>query len=134
LLIALVNNANLMLMRMAQRGHDLGVRSALGASRWRLARLLMGENLLLTAIGALAGIGLAQALLAQYRALGSTLPRIAEVAIDARVAAFAAGLALLSGIVFALLPVVLGRAPRADGASRASAGRDPQRVRDGLAA
>lgn len=135
LLIALVNNANLMLMRIAQRAQDLGVRAALGASRMRLARLLMAENIVLVAMGAGAGIALATVLLAQYRALGPAVPRIAEVGMSADVLAFAGGLALLSALVFCLLPL-MPRAIVAAGSTLqsrgASSGRDPQRVRDGL--
>jgi putative ABC transport system permease protein len=136
LLIALVNTANLMLMRLAQRGRDLGVRAALGASRWRLARLVMGENLLLVAAGTLAGLVLTTALLAQYRALGPAVPRLAEVGLTGAVVAFAVALATIGAIVFAVLPVAVGAIGHATGAAQAargaSAGRDSQRVRDAL--
>ena len=137
LLIALVNNANLMLMRIAQRAHDLGVRAALGASRWRLARMLIGENLVLVTLGAGAGVALAATLLAQYRALAApAVPRLAEVTMGWPVLAFAAALAVLSSIALALLPFALGAVGAAGGATKsargASAGRDPQRVRDAL--
>ena len=136
LLISLVNNANLILMRVAQRAQDLSVRAALGASRWRLARLLMGENLLLVVLGGIAGVALAALLLAEYRALGPAVPRLAEVTLSFEVVGFASALVLLSGIVFSLLPLVFGMigdtAAALQQARGASAAKDPQRFRDGL--
>ncbi len=134
LLIALVNNANLMLMRLAQRSRDLAVRAALGASRWRLARLLVGENLLLVGAGTGFGVLLAAVLLERYRALGPALPRLAEVRIDPTVLGFAVLLALAVSLALALLPIalgVLGRGPARD-ARGASATRGQERLRDAL--
>lgn len=134
LLIALVNNANLMLMRLAQRRRDLEVRAALGASRWRLARLLVGENLLLVGTGAGFGVLLAAFLLERYRALGPALPRLAEVRIDPTVLGFAALLALGVALALALLPIalgVVGRGPARE-ARGSSTSRGQERLRDGL--
>jgi len=136
LLIALVNIANLMLMRITERAQDLGVRAALGASRWQLARLLMGESALLTLLGALCGVALAWGLLQAYAALGPVLPRLAEVRLDWRVIGFAAALALACAVVLGLLPVVLGIVGDvAGGLQRArgtSAGRPRSLLRSGL--
>src|SRR6185312_13144680 len=60
LLIACVNLASLLLARSAARAHELGVRLALGASRWRIARQVAIEGLLLAAFGAIGGIWFAQ--------------------------------------------------------------------------
>jgi predicted permease len=135
LLIALANAANLVLMRIAQRRGDLGVRAALGAGRWRLARLVLGENLWLVAGGAFAGVVVAAVLLAQYRALGPAVPRIAEVALDANVLAFALAVASGAALLLSLVPLaagVLDTGRTASGARGASSGREPARLRDSL--
>jgi predicted permease len=136
LLIALVNIANLMLMRATERAQDLAVRRALGADRRRLARLLVCESLLLAFLGAAAGLALAALLLELYVALGPNLPRLAEVAIDGRVIAVVAGVATLCGLVLGVVPLLFEGAD--DGAPRqsrgASAGRRQQLLRNGLVA
>jgi putative ABC transport system permease protein len=106
LLIAIVNVANLVLMRATERMRDLAVRAALGASRKRLARFLITENLLLAAVGGLAGLGLASLLLTLYRGLGPELPRLVEVGIDARVAGFVALVVLANGLLLGLVPLL----------------------------
>ena len=100
LAIALVNIANLVLMRMTERTQELGVRAALGASRQGLARLLVMESLVLAVVGGVVGIGLASLLLEVYRAIGPGLPRLAEVAVDGRAISFCILLTLASGVVF----------------------------------
>jgi putative ABC transport system permease protein len=136
LLIALVNVANLMLMRLAQRRADLAIHAALGAGRWRLARLVLSENALLVAAGTIGGMALARVLLAEYRAFGPAVPRLAEVGMSGSVVAFAAAIAVGSAIVFTLLSVaagtVSGAALLTPAARGASVGREGQRLRDGL--
>jgi predicted permease len=107
LLIAGVNVANLLLARSTGRAHEFAIRMALGAGRGRILRQLLTESLLLAAIGGglgvlLAGFGTKAAL----RVLPETLPRAAEVGIDMRVLFFAAGISLLVGIGFGLLPAL----------------------------
>ena len=138
LLIALANIANLVLMRATERAQGLAVRAALGASRGRLACLSIIESLLLCLAGAAAGIGLAALLLDLYRLLGPELPRLAEVAIDARVVTFAVITGLLSGILFGAIPLLFAGAgegnPLLQQTRGSSAGRGQQLVRNGLVA
>ncbi|MGH9410331.1 MAG: ABC transporter permease [Vicinamibacterales bacterium] len=105
LLIACANLANLTLTRTIGRMRDAAVRGALGASRWRLVRAAVIDQLALAAAGGLLGIGVAAAALRAFVTTAPvTLPRIADVVIDARVLIFAAAVALLAAVTVALLP------------------------------
>jgi len=107
LLIAGVNVANLLLARSTGRAHEFAIRMALGAGRSRILRQLLTESLLLAAIGGGLGVLLAAfGTSAALRVLPETLPRAAEVGIDARVLVFAAGVSLLAGMCFGLLPAL----------------------------
>jgi predicted permease len=107
LLIVCVNVANLLLARGAARERELATRAALGAGRARLVRQLLVENLTVAAIAGVVGTLLALASLrAIVAVLPPDLPRIAEIAIDARVALFAVGLSLVAGLAFGLLPAL----------------------------
>ena len=107
LLIACANVANLLLSRAAGRQKEIGLRLALGASRWRLIRQLLTESLLLSILGGLFGIIFAvwikNGLLAVSdwggRGMSSLEPRL-----DWRVLGFTLVLSLLTGIVFGLAP------------------------------
>ena len=106
LLIACVNVANLLLSRVVPRQRELAIRTALGASRLRIASQLLTESVLLALVGGILGIGLAWAgtrgLLA---AVPHTLPRAQSIGVDWRVALFLLGTCVATGILFGLAPV-----------------------------
>jgi putative ABC transport system permease protein len=110
LLIACVNVANLLLARSAVREQEIGVRAALGARRGRLIRQMLSESVLLALLGSAAGLLLA---LAFHRGLlvlvadRIPVPRLDRVALDGPVVAFTLGVALLSAVVFGLVPALL---------------------------
>jgi putative ABC transport system permease protein len=107
LLIACVNVANLMLARATARSRDVSVRAALGASRWRLARGLLVESLLLSVVGTILGVGAAWWGVEIMRASRPpTLPRLSDVGIDVRVLAGAAGAAVATGLFFGVMPAL----------------------------
>ena len=123
LLIACVNVANLLLVRTAARELELALRRAIGASPGRLVRQLLTESGLLAIAGAAAGMGLAFGGVALLRTLASSLPRrdlgggvalprLDEIAIDARVLLFTIGLALITGLLCGLLPALRHSRPR----------------------
>ena len=101
LLIACGNVAGLMMARGAARERELAVRSALGASRGRLARQTLTEAMLISLAGAAAGWALAASLLRGFVAIAPTgIPFLGKAALDLRIAAFTVMLALLCGAVF----------------------------------
>ncbi len=105
MIIAGSNVANLLLVRSIERGPEIATRRALGAATGRLVRQLFTESLVLAAIGALCGVALAYAAIRGLVALApADLPRIDQVAIDARVLGITTLMASVAGLLFGLLP------------------------------
>jgi putative ABC transport system permease protein len=134
LLVAIANVAMLLLVRATARQHELAVRSALGASRRRLGTLVAIECALLTALAGLAGLGVAALGLNLVGFVAPNLPRLAEVALDARVVALVAIATVLSGVLVGIAPVAsVGAAAsaRPEG-QRAGVSRHTNRMRGAL--
>jgi predicted permease len=113
LLIACVNVTNLLLARASARARDSAVRTALGASRADLVRERLIESLVYSLAGTLLGLLVANWMIATLKSLNPEgIPRLAEVALDPRVLAFAAGTAVLAGMLTGLVPAL--RAPTGD--------------------
>jgi predicted permease len=114
LLIACVNIANLLLARATARGHELSVRLALGASRWRLVRQLFTESLVLSSTGAAFGLLLAawssRILVRQLSTAANTV--FLDLSIDGRLLAFTVGITAVTTLLFGTAPAV-----RASGAA-----------------
>jgi putative ABC transport system permease protein len=138
LLVAIANIATLALVRISAREHELATRARLGASRLRLVRLVVTENLLAVLLAGLAGVALAAAALRLASAFLPGLPRVGEVSLDGRAVAFAALATLAAALLVSVAPagaVIRGRLldSRADG-RRMSAGRRANAVRSALVA
>ena len=107
LLIACTNLSNLLLARGAGRRKEVAIRSALGASRARLVRQMLTESLILSACGALAGVGIAW-LAVRYVASMQTIsmPLLRTVTIDSTALFFTAFIALATGVLFGIVPAL----------------------------
>jgi predicted permease len=115
LLIACVNVANLMLARGEARRKELAIRTAMGASRFRVARQALTESLMFALGGGVIGLGLALAGVGALRATAPpNVPRVDEVSVDAMVLLFATAVTLVTGVLFGTGPAL--RAVRDDAA------------------
>jgi putative ABC transport system permease protein len=113
LLIACANVANLLLVRASLRERELAVRSAIGASWWDLARQILTEALLLAAIAAVGGLGIAWLGIHELLAIAPAhLPRLDTIRIDSTVLIFTIASSLLAAAIFGLAPA--WRAARPD--------------------
>jgi predicted permease len=107
MLIACANVANLLLARSQERGRELFVRAALGASRRQLIGQLLIESLVLGVLGTIAGASLAILPVRAFVLLAPpSLPRLSEIGVDVHVLAFAAGAAMVTSLIFGLTPAI----------------------------
>ena len=114
LIIGCANLANLTLARSTAREREVAIRASVGAGRWRLVRQFLTENVLLSVIGGVSGIALGYGLMAGLKAAVPpfSLPAEAKITLDARVLLFAAGLSVITGLIFGLAPAI--QAARSD--------------------
>ena len=107
LLIACVNVANLLLARSAARHREIAVRTAIGASKRQLIRQLLIESVMLSAAGAVLGVGIADVSLRFLKAVRPVIvPESFDASLDLRVFAFTAIVAVATGLGFGLIPAL----------------------------
>ena len=136
MLIACANVTNLLLVKTEARQQELAVRAAIGASWLRILGGLWVESLLLVAIGSILGLAIAYGGLRLLLAIGpANLPRLGEISLDERSLAFTAFVAVLSSLLFGLIPALKYAGPQILTALRsmgrtASASRERHRARN----
>jgi len=110
LLIACAHLASLMLARASARSHEISVMVALGATRWRIARGILAEGLLLAAAGAAAGLQFARwssELVANFMTARYSIPPRLDFTPDTTVLAVTTALAIATGVLFSIVPIWL---------------------------
>jgi putative ABC transport system permease protein len=139
LLIGCVNLANLMLARSIARRNEMAVRAALGASRWRLVRQFLIENVVTSVCGGILGVGVGYATMKWIQSLlpPYSLPPAVDIRMDASVLLFALIVAVLTGLLFGVGPAMQSTNPRLVGALRegghgTTAGSRGRRLRSAL--
>ncbi len=138
LLIACANVANLFLARGTERGREIALRGALGASRGRIVGQLLTESMVVAVVGGVAGIAVAYLGVNVLASLNpGNIPRLNDVAVDPRILAFAFLISVGTGLLFGILPAL--QAAGADvnemlkeGAASVTAGRGGRRTRGAL--
>lgn len=131
LLLSCANVANLLLARGVGRRREFAVRTALGASRGRLAMQVLAESLALAAAGGIAGVALALVLVRVMVTMGpASIPGLREATFDARALAFAVAVSLVAAALAGLVPAVsIVRAQVKAWLTSRSEGRSARRVR-----
>ncbi len=139
LLVACANVANLLLIRAGGRRRELAIRGALGAGRWRIVRQMLTESLVLAVAGGAAGLAAAWCGVRLLRSVKTLpIPLANPVQMDMSVLLFTIGAALLTGLVFGILPALqasgfgLGEELKSGGRTQAG-GRAARRLRDAIA-
>jgi predicted permease len=108
LLAVCANTANLLLARVTVRHREIGVRLALGASRWRIVRLLLLENVMLATVGALLGAAIAAWASNALRAVPiiTAFPVRFQTGLDGMGLVFTVGLGVVCGVIFGIVPAL----------------------------
>jgi predicted permease len=138
LLIACANVANLLLVRAEGRHQELAIRSALGASRWRIAGDFLLESVVIGILGSGLGLLLAGGALRLLIAIAPQgLPRLQDIGIDLSVLAFTVGVSLFCSLVFGSIPALRYASARMgtglrEGGRTVSQGRERHRTRNTL--
>jgi putative ABC transport system permease protein len=138
LMIACANLTTMLLARAGARERETAIRLALGAGRTQLVRQMLSESLLLALVGAAIGVMLAIWGLDMLRAIGAqTVPRLAEVNLDFRVLLVTLSVAVVTGVVFGLVPALASGKPELtealkEGGRGSTSGVRRNRLRNGL--